>query len=221
MKRIAVIPARAGSKRLPAKNKLLFRGRPLVEHTLIAAREAGVFDRVIVSSDDEEILKLGKKYGFQSERRPAALAADQATVSDVCVDLLSRHTGFELMCCLYATAPLRSAADVRESLALIEKTGAAAVLCATRYLHPAHQALMPASGDGWKPAFPEWANKQSQSVSTLRVDNGSCYWVRVPEFLAKKSFYLDPLQIHEMPLELSLDLDTPDDWNLFTRLWPE
>lgn len=221
MKSIAIIPARAGSKRLAGKNKLPFRGLPLVEHTMIAARDAGLFKKILISSDDPEILELGRKHGLETEDRRPELAGDTATVTDVCIDLLWRNGGFDFLCCLYATAPLRSAADIRESFRLLQEKKAAAVICATRYLHPAHQALCPAEDGGWKLAFPEWGERQSQSVPPMRVDNGGCYWVRVEDFLKKKSFYLSPLHLHEMPVERSLDLDTPEDWALLQRLHPE
>ena len=221
LKKIAIIPARSGSKRLAAKNKLLFRGKPLVEHTMIAARDADLFDKIVVSSDDPEILKLGETLGFEMEKRPPKLAGDFATVTDVCIDLLSRQSGYDFLCCLYATAPLRTAEDIRKSFKLLEDAKAAAVICATRYLHPAHQALCPAEDGGWKLAFPEWGERQSQAVPPLRVDNGGCYWVRVEDFLKKKSFYLSPLHLYEMPLERSIDLDTAEDWELLQKLNPE
>lgn len=221
VRKIAVIPARAGSKRLEGKNKLPFRGRPLVEHTMLAARESGVFDKILVSSDDAEILKFAARHELDIEARKPELGGDTATVTDVCVDILERNPGYDFMCCLYATAPLRTAEDIRNSFKLLQDSKAAAVICATRYLHPAHQALCPDGDGGWKLAFPEWGQKQSQSVPPLRVDNGGCYWVRVPEFLNKRTFYLKPLQIHEMPIDRSIDLDTPEDWALLNRLHPD
>jgi len=221
MRSIAIIPARSGSKRLASKNKLPFRGKPLIEHTMLAARESGLFERIVVSSDDPEILRMARKLGLEAEERSPALAGDDSTVTDVCVDFLERNPGYDLLCCLYATAPLRTADDIRASLELLRKKKAAAVLCATRYLHPAHQALCPAEDGGWKLAFPEWGEKQSQAVPPLRVDNGGCYWVRAPDFLKNKSFYLSPLHIHEMPLERSIDLDTAEDFALLNRLHPE
>lgn len=221
MRSIAIVPARSGSKRLAGKNKLPFRGKPLIEHTMIAAREAGVFEKILVSSDDPEILALGRVHGLEVEDRKQELADDTASVSDVCADILLRNPGYDFLCCLYATAPLRSAEDIRKSFKLLQDTKAAAVICATRYLHPAHQALCPADDGGWKLAFPEWGELQSQAVPPLRVDNGGCYWVRVGEFLKKKSFYLSPLHLHEMPLDRSLDLDTPEDWDLLRKLHPE
>jgi CMP-N-acetylneuraminic acid synthetase len=221
LKKIAIIPARAGSKRLAGKNKLLFRGRPLVEHTMLVARDAGIFDRILVSSDDAEVLNLARKCSLDVEERKPELGSDTATVSDVCADILERSPGYDFMCCLYATSPLRTSDDIRNSFKLLQESGAASVICTTRYLHPAYQALRPAEGGGWELAFPEWGQKQSQSVPPLRVDNGGCYWVRVQEFLAKRSFYLKPLQTYEMPIERSIDLDTPEDWALLNRLHPE
>ncbi|MBV9462953.1 MAG: acylneuraminate cytidylyltransferase family protein [Verrucomicrobiae bacterium] len=218
MKSLAIIPARGGSKRLPAKHKLLFRGRPLIDHTILAAKESGAFDKVVVSSDDPEILQAARKQGVEADSRPIELAGDTASVAQVCLELLERMPGYDLLCCLYATAPLRTASDIRMSQEVLFKTQASAVICATRYLHPAYQALRPDDKNGWRLAFPELGEKRSQDLPAMKVDNGSCYWVRVGDFLKNKSFYLSPMALHEMPIERSIDLDTPEDWALLQKL---
>lgn len=134
MAKLAIIPARGGSKRLPRKNILPFLGKPILAYTIEAAAEAGIFDAVVVSTEDAEIAELARRYGAEVDLRPQSLAEDQATVADVCVELLARKPlpwgDVQQMCVLYATAPLRNANDIREVMALLEPR------CATLGLPP-------------------------------------------------------------------------------------
>jgi len=123
-RRIAIIPARGGSKRLPRKNLLPFLGRPMIAHTIETAHACRCFDRVVVSTEDPEIAEAGRIAGAQISARPASLATDTAGVVDVCLDLLTtvEHAGrsYDVFACLYATAPLRRADDVAAVMALLE-----------------------------------------------------------------------------------------------------
>jgi len=124
MKRIAIIPARGGSKRLPRKNVADFLGKPIIAYTIEAALACHLFDKVAVSTEDREIADVARRFGASVILRPDALATDQSQVKDVCLHVLEQeaHAGrdYDGFGCLYATAPLRNVADISGTAGLIE-----------------------------------------------------------------------------------------------------
>ncbi|MBW1697341.1 MAG: acylneuraminate cytidylyltransferase family protein [Deltaproteobacteria bacterium] len=212
---VAVIPARGGSKRLPRKNIIDFLGKPIIAYTIEAALESELFDAVIVSTEDTEIAEISMRYGARVHLRPAYLAADDVGVVDVCLDLLN-HEGqkgraFCRMACLYPTAPLRNAEDIRRVMALLKPGFCDFSMAVCAYSHPPHQALMQKDDGSLVPFLPYWVNKRSQEVPKLVVDNGSTYAVSVPAFRKIRSFYGPGLRSHFMPRERSVDIDEASD----------
>ena len=120
---IAVIPARGGSKRLPRKNILDFCGQPLIAYSIKAALASKLFQRVVVSTEDDEISAVAKSFGAEVAKRPHGLAMDTSSVLDVCLDLLDRESKqgrkYSVLCCLYATSPLRTVNDICETVNLV------------------------------------------------------------------------------------------------------
>ena len=136
-KAIAIIPARGGSKRLPRKNIADFMGKPIIAWTIEAAKASGAFERVVVSTEDEEIAAISEKFGADVDRRDPALATDTARETDVMLELLSREEQagkyYDVTCCLYATAPLRKAQDIQAVIGLLEPGKCDFALAATTY----------------------------------------------------------------------------------------
>jgi CMP-N-acetylneuraminic acid synthetase len=215
MRRLALIPARGGSKRLPRKNIADFIGRPMIAWTIAAAKESGLFERVVVSTEDAEIAAISKKYGAETVTRNPALATDKARVVDVCIDFLDQDEKAgrvcDVLCCLYATAPLRTAADIRAAAALLQPGQCDFSLCATHYSLPPHQALRLGSGSAVTPMWPELIKKRDEEVGELVVDNGSTYFVSVPAFRKERSFFGPGTRAHIMPRERSHDINEPVD----------
>ncbi len=215
LKSIAIIPARGGSKRLPRKNILDFFGKPMMAYTIAAAFEAKVFDKVVVSTEDREIAEVARRFGCPVSDRPEALATDKATTVEVCLDLLEREKAdgrvYDVLCCLYATAPLRRAEDIAATMRLIEPGQCDFAIAATRYIHYAHQALKLADSGFLEPMWPEVATSRSDRVGKLFAGNGSTYAVSVPVFQACKEFYGPKMRGHIMPFMRSVDIDTPED----------
>jgi N-acylneuraminate cytidylyltransferase len=214
---IAVIPARGGSKRLPRKNILDFQGRPIIAWTIDAARESGLFERVLVSTEDAEIADVARRSGAEVAARPAALAGDTVGVVAVCLDLLEREAAagcaYDIMTCLYATAPLRTAGDIVAVTGLLGP-GCDFAMAVTGYDLPPLQALR-RDGDGrLAPMWPEWISLRSQDTPELLVDNGSTYAVSVEAFRRAKTFYGPGLRGHAMPRGRSVDIDTAEDMEL-------
>ena len=219
---IAVIPARGGSKRLPRKNVLEFLGRPLIGFTIDAARNSGCFDRVLVSTEDEEIAEVARQCGADVDRRPNDLATDQARAVDVCLDLLVRERSvgrsWPVMACLYATAPMRTAADIRQTAALLEPRRCDFAMAVSRFPLPPHQALKRGSDSSLSPMWPDLIDRRSNELPELVVDNGSTYVVDVSAFEQHKTFYGPTLRGYEMPRDRSVDIDTREDFEAALRI---
>jgi pseudaminic acid cytidylyltransferase len=217
-KSIAVIPARGGSRRLERKNVLPFMGKPMVAHTILAARDSGLFDRVLVSSDDSGILGIAEQFGAETLIRPHSLSDDSARVVDVCLHALSCESeagrDYEVMVCLYATAPLRGADDIRAVASMLEPGVCDFAMAVTPCMQPAHQALKVVDGGFLRPMWPQLVNLKSQEVPPLMVDNGSTYAVTVTAFLKAGSFYGPNLRGYRMPFRRSVDIDTREDLDL-------
>ncbi|MGE0254660.1 MAG: NTP transferase domain-containing protein [Alphaproteobacteria bacterium] len=219
--RIAIIPARGGSRRLPRKNVVAFLGRPILAWTVIAAQESGLFDRVVVSTEDDEIASVARDAGAAVADRPAALAGDLATVLDVCLDLLDREEAggraWDVVCALYATAPLRNAGDIRAVVELLEPGRCDFAMAVTEYDLPPYRALRQ-DGDGTLvPMWPDLVARKSQDMPPLVVNNGSTYAVHVPALRQHRTFTGPGCRGHLMPRARSVDIDVAED--LETALW--
>src|SRR3990167_6850433 len=144
MTRVALIPARGGSKRLPRKNTIDFLGKPIISYTIEAALASHLFDRVIVSTEDDTIAEIAAQYHAEVNRRPENLATDQSTVVDVCVDFLSKESKLNhpitTLVVLYATAPMRTVEDIKAVVALLSDKCDFA-LAVTPFSWPVHQVL--------------------------------------------------------------------------------
>ena len=215
MRAVALIPARGGSKRLPRKNVIDFLGRPILAYTIEAARSSGCFERVVVSTEDEEIAGVARQYGAEVDRRSASLATDVASVVDVCCDFLDREElsgrSWERMAVLYATAPLRGDEDIRRTIALLAPGVCDFAMAVTSFDLPPHQALTIGPDGSLAPMWPELISKRGSDLPALRVDNGSTYAVDVGAFRRCRSFYGPGLRGHDMGRERSIDIDTQRD----------
>jgi pseudaminic acid cytidylyltransferase len=218
MKCIAIIPARGGSKRLPKKNILPFLGRPIISYSIQAALDAGIFYRVVVSTESEEIEEVALKSGAEVDRRRPDLATDNATVVEVCLDFLEREQSvgreYDVLCCCYATAPLRTAKDIISVVSLLEPGVCDYSMAVTDYVHYAHQALRQEPNGFLVPMWPELTGLRADAVGKLVGGNGSTYAVNVPSFLVNKRFYGSKMRGHHMPFYRSIDIDTQDDFEL-------
>jgi CMP-N-acetylneuraminic acid synthetase len=216
--RLAIIPARGGSKRLPRKNILPFLGRPIIAHTIEAAAASGCFKRILVSTEDTEIADAARAAGAEVHQRDPSLATDAAALIDVCLDILASEERagrtYDTFACLYATAPLRRADDVAAVVALADHVDTDFALAVTTYPLPPHQALR-IEGDGTlEPMWPQLVNLRSDKIGRLVVDNGSTYAAKVAAFRTHRSFYGPRLAGHVMPRERSVDIDEQSDYDL-------
>lgn len=214
--RIAVIPARGGSKRIPRKNVKLFAGRPMIEYAIQAAHSANIFDHIVVTTDDEEIAKISMSAGAQVPfMRPRELADDHTPTVPViahavraCLDLGWK---IEQTCCIYPGVPLISVADIVQAQKILEQDTAAFVFPVASFPSPIQRALKRQNDGTTSPFYPQYASTRTQDLEPGYFDAGQFYWGR-------KEAWLDGLNIHAncktivLPEWRVVDIDTPADW---------
>jgi pseudaminic acid cytidylyltransferase len=221
MAAVAVIPARGGSKRLPRKNIADFLGKPIISYTIEAAHQSGCFSRVIVSTEDDEIAEVALRFGAEVDVRDTSLASDTATVHAVCITFLdaerARGRDWDQMACLYATAPLRTADDIRATMALLETGVCDFAMGVSSYDKQPHQALKLMPGNALVPMWPELLKYRASDLPPLRASNGTTYVVNCEAFRQHGDFYGPNLRGHNMPRNHAVDIDTAEDLE-FARL---
>jgi pseudaminic acid cytidylyltransferase len=214
--RIAVIPARGGSKRIPRKNIKNFCGKPMIIWAIETAKLSGMFDSVIVSTDDAEIAELSQKCGADIPfRRPENLANDVTPT----VPVIAHAVGFCLQngmhithaCCIYPCAPFLQVGDLVNAYELMEASAADFVYPVTEYVHPVQRAMRRLV-DG-KMEFISQENElaRTQDLETLYHDAGQFYWGKASAWLANKKMHTDGIGM-PIPHWRVVDIDTDDDW---------
>jgi CMP-N,N'-diacetyllegionaminic acid synthase len=217
---IALIPARGGSKGLPRKNILPFVGKPLIAWTIEQAIASNCLARVIVSTDDDEIAEVAKKYRADVPFiRPKELATDDATASDVishAVDYLLKHDGpFDILLLLQPTSPLRTSQDIDNAIALLfaKKAKAVVSVCEAEH-HPYWSNTLPEDGCMKDFIRPDIMHKNRQELPAFYRINGAIYLTYCDYLQETKSFFGKKTYAYIMPLERSIDIDTKVDFRL-------
>jgi len=214
MRRIAIIPARGGSKRLPRKNVLDLGGLPMLAHPVRAARESGLFEKIFVSTEDNEIAAIASKHGAEILSRRGELATDTAPVIHVCQDILAgmKSTLPDFFCCIYATAVFITPDDLRKSEKILhESHGADVVMSVSSFNYHPYKALENKNGF-LEPERPEKILMKTNDAPHFVASNGTFYWARSASFLKDPSFYPEKLVGHEIPASRAIDIDTPEDY---------
>jgi len=212
---IAIIPARGGSKRIPRKNIKEFHGKPMIAYSIEAAKKSGCFDRIIVSTDDDEIASIAKAYGAEVPfLRPADVSDDYATTIDVI-----QHAILELelneqdnICCIYATAPFIEVDKLLNGLTLMQVHKLDYAYSATEFTFPIQRAFY-LNDTGKESMFqPEHFNTRSQDLTKAYHDAGQFYWGRYGAYKQGIPFFSE----NTMPVILDAtkvqDIDTSSDW---------
>lgn len=216
MKTIAVIPARGGSQRIPRKNIRPFLGRPMICWPIAAARAAGIFDRIIVSTEDDEIARISEAAGAEVPfRRSADLADEHTGVAEVIRDSLLRlgpdGGRAERVCLLYATAPMVKSEDLRTGLELLETERADFAISITPFPAPIQRALR--VEDGLVRMIDETnLLTRSQDLPPSFHDAGQFCWGRAGAWLNEERVFVAPTAAVEIPAYRVQDIDTEADW---------
>jgi pseudaminic acid cytidylyltransferase len=215
--RLAVIPARGGSKRIPRKNILPFCGKPMIAWSIEAARASGCFDRIIVSTDDPEIAEVARTHGTEVPFvRPPELSDDCAGTIPVIAHAvswqLSNGAAPQQVCCLYATAPFVRAQDIREGLRLLQDMGADYAFSVTRYAYPIQRALRLTPTRRVAMWNPEHYQTRSQDLEEAFHDAGQFYWGCARVWLDQTPIFSCDAVPVVLPNERVQDIDTLEDW---------
>jgi pseudaminic acid cytidylyltransferase len=221
--KIAVIPARGGSKRIPRKNIKEFCGKPMIAWSIAAAKTSGLFDRIIVSTDDTEIAEVSRAHGAEVPfMRPAELADDYTGTPKVIAHAIDwlREQGHQPseVCCIYATAPFIQVEDLKQGLVKLESGAWQYVFSATTFGFPIFRSFEQMAGGGLKMFFPEFYSKRSQDLPEASHDAGQFYWASADTWTSGKRIFDELSSIVLLPRWRVQDIDTLEDWERAEKL---
>jgi N-acylneuraminate cytidylyltransferase len=215
--KLAVIPARGGSKRIPRKNIKRFCGKPMIAWSIEAALQSGCFDQVIVSTDDAEISDVARQCGAQVPFiRPAALSDDYTGTTAVIAHAIEWFAAQDQLpdqvCCLYATAPFVSGDDLRTGLKVLTESGADYAFSVTSYAFPIQRAIRITAAQRIEMFNPEHFNTRSQDLEEAFHDAGQFYWGRASAWREGKMIFSPASMPVLLPRHRVQDIDTNEDW---------
>lgn len=218
MNAICIITARGGSKRIPGKNKKLFIGKPIICYSIEAALSSGLFEEVMVSTDDEEIAEISRKAGACVPfMRSEATSNDYATTDDVLMEVLEEYEKagrtFTYMACIYPTAPFVTAQKLKDAMQLLIDHQASGVMPVVSFSFPPQRGMI-IKNDRLTYCYPENAMKRSQDLETMFHDCGQFYCYQVEKYRACRGDLKDGYVPIIMPETEVQDIDNITDWEL-------
>jgi len=214
---LGLIPARGGSKRLPKKNIKMIANKPLLLWTLEAGKQSKFIDRLIVTSDDEQILKISAEHGAEIVQRPVELSEDHTSTFDAIKHTIEKiEEKYDFICLLQPTSPLRHSNHIDEALELlIEKKSDAIISVSEMNENPHWSNTLNEDNDMSKFLKPEIKNKRSQDLKTFYHINGAIYICKTDMLLAQKTFFIKSnIYAYIMDRESSIDIDNEFDFLL-------
>lgn len=214
---VCIIPARGGSKRISRKNIRLFRGKPLLGRVIETVTNAGCFDHIIVSTDDQEIAEVATQFGATTPfTRPAELADDFATTKQVMVhafdQLQSMGTCLREVCCIYPTATFLRADDLLEGLRLFREDRWQCVMAATPFSAPVQRSFKRNQDGGMTMLFDKEFSSRSQDLEPYYYDAGQFYWATEALWRSDQPLFGIETTFVSIPEWATCDLDTEADW---------
>lgn len=216
--RLAIITARGGSKRIPKKNIREFCGRPIIGYSIQAAKDAGVFDTIMVSTDSEEIADIARAEGAEVPfLRSEATSGDFAVTADVIAEVLTRYEElgvvFDEVCCIYPTAPFVTGEKLKDAVAILEEKDYDSVMPVTPFSFPPLRGMV-MDGDKISYKWEQYRNTRSQDLETIYHDCGQFYVLNAKTFMQTRKMVTDntgAIEISEMEMQ---DIDNEIDWKL-------
>lgn len=214
---LAVIPARGGSKRIPRKNIKDFLGKPLIAYSIETAIDSNLFDKIIVSTDDEEVAQVSKQYGAEVPFvRPKELSDDFTGTNDVVKHainwFLEQGAQVDYACCIYATAPLLKSQYLKQGLEKLQAYDKSFAFSVSSFPAPIQRAMRVVD-NGVSMFYPEHLLTRSQDLEEAYHDAGQFYWGRVKAFLDDENVFSQHSCPVVLPRDLVQDIDTMEDWN--------
>lgn len=215
MKNLCIIPARGGSKRIPRKNVKPFLGKPMLAYSIEAAKQSGLFDEIMVSTDDAEIAEVAKQYGAKVPfLRSSETASDFATTNDVIREVLQKYNEigqeFDNFCCFYATAPLVQSKDVVAAYERLLNSSFTLVYPVVQFSYPIWRCLDLKEDGTMTRHWPEFEMSRSQDLPKEYHDTGTFYWHKTKEWLSG-NILVGGIEVDETSIQ---DIDTETDWKL-------
>lgn len=217
--KLAVIPARGGSKRIPGKNMRDFCGKPIIAYSIETALKSGLFDHVIVSTDDEKIASLVTELGAEVPfSRPMEISDDHTGTNVVVKHAIEwyQKNGHDvsLVCCIYATAPFLQAKYLSAGYDLLLKSPKSFVFSVTNFAFPIQRAVRINRKGSVEAFWPEHINSRSQDLEEAFHDAGQFYWGQAQSFLEELDVFSNVSLPIVLPRHLVQDIDTEEDWKL-------
>jgi pseudaminic acid cytidylyltransferase len=215
---VAVIPARGGSKRIPGKNIKPFNGVPMIGHSIEVAQRCGLFGRILISTDSEEIAEVAARFGAECAfRRPHDLSDDRTPTAPVVHHALQwlaeQGTPAQYACCIYATAPFIQTGDLQAGYRSIVERDCGSVLSVTSFAFPIFRALELTEAGSLAMFWPEYQLTRSQDLPHAYHDAGQFYWLKVARFMLEPRLYYDDSRPVILPRWRVQDIDTQEDWD--------
>lgn len=222
---IAVIPARGGSKRIPRKNIKMFCGKPMIAWSIEAAKASGLFEHIIVSTDDAEIAAVAKAWGAEVPfMRPAELSNDYAGTTEVIAHAtqwaLEQGWPVTAVCCILATAPFIQIKDIKRGLELLDSGDWAYAIAVTNFAAPIFRSFREHPGGGVEMFFPEHFLTRSQDLPIALHDAGQFYWGRPAAWIEGKRGLDRYSALVKIPRWRVQDIDDDEDWKRAELLAP-
>lgn len=223
--RIAVIPARGGSKRIPRKNIKTFMGDPIISYSIRSAKDSKLFDAVIVSTDDDEIAQIAEEYGADVPfRRPADLADDLTATVPVIAHAVEAYSNLnaannvEWACCIYPCSPFIHPDDIKNAAKLAHSKDVDFVYPVTEYTHPVQRAMVMDNDGKMSFIMSECELTRTQDLPIAYHDTGQFYFGKAAAWIGHKRMHTDGIGM-AVPHWRVVDIDTPDDWKRAEALY--
>ena len=216
--KVAVITARGGSKRIPRKNVKEFCGKPILLYSIEAALHSGLFDEVMVSTEDREIAELAEKAGasvpfMRSEENAGDFASTASVLEEVVREYAKRNKSFEWLCCIYPTAPFITAEKLKDSYEKLVKQKADALIPVVRFSYPPQRCFV-VKEEQLAYKWPEYTFSRSQDLEPYYHDAGQYYFIKTEALLKTHTLvpeHTAPYMVDEMEVQ---DIDNLDDWRI-------
>lgn len=215
---IAIIPARAGSKRITRKNIKSFCGKPIISYSIETAKKSKMFDKIIVSTDSKEIADISKYYGAEVPfLRPKSISDDFSTISDVMLhatEYLKNEYGetIQTVCCIFPTAPLLKNEDLLKGYKIFSDGKWAFVFAATNFSYPIQRSFKKNISGSITMFYPEYYNSRSQDLEEGYHDAGLFYFGSTESWINKNNIFSENSSIILIPKFRVQDIDNPEDW---------
>lgn len=219
MSNLAIITARGGSKRIPRKNIRDFLGKPIIAYSIEAALQSRLFDEVMVSTDDQEIAEVAKRYGAKVPFiRSSQNANDHATLADVILEVIDQYADigkqFDAICCILPTAPFITSNRISEAFDKMKNDGLDSVCPVVEFSYPILRALELTNDNKLRMIWPEYLKTRSQDLKSAYHDSGSFYWVKTYALMNEKNMFCKNGSMIVLPETEVQDIDTETDWKL-------